>query len=152
MNNNINQQEEKAFIAVDVDKMSYHEKEKMATKLHNQFGHPSYDKLCKFLTNAGVKDGQFFDILQDFSAKWNVCLKYKRKNPRRVVGLSLAKDFNDVIAMDLKPLNNIHILHLIDLSTRYSNTVVIRFKHKDVIVKNILQHWSALFGAPNKIL
>ena len=24
--------------------------------------------------------------------------------------------------------------------------------HKDVIVKNILQHWIALFGAPNKIL
>ena len=68
LNNNINQEEEKAFIAVDVDKMSYQEKEKMATKLHNQFRHPSYDKLCKFLTNSGVKDGQFFDILQDFSA------------------------------------------------------------------------------------
>ena len=68
LNNNINQEEEKTFTAVDVDKMSYQEKEKMATKLHNQFRHPSYDKLCKFLTNSGVKDGQFFDILQDFSA------------------------------------------------------------------------------------
>ena len=112
----------------------------------------SYDKLSKFLTNAGVKDGQFFDILLEFSAKCDVCLKYKKKNPRPVVGLSLAKEFNDVIAMDLKPLNNVHILHLIDLSTRYSNAVVVRFKHKDVIVKNILQHWIALFGAPNKIL
>ena len=27
-----------------------------------------------------------------------------------------------------------------------------KHKHKDVIVKNILQHWIALFGAPNKIL
>ena len=117
----------------------------MATKFHNQFGSPSYDKLCKFLTNAGVKDGQFFDILQDFSAKCNVCLKYKRKNPRPVIGLSLAKEFNDVIAVDLKPLNNTHILHLIDLSTRYSNALVIRSKDKDVIVKNILQHWIALF-------
>ena len=152
LNSNINLEEEKAFIAVDVDKMSYQEKEKMVTKLHNQSGHPSYDKLCKFLTNAGVKDGQFFDILQEFSAKCDVCLKYKRKNPRPVVGLSLAKEFNDVIAMNLKPLNNIHILHLIDLSTRYSSAVVIRSKHKDVIVKNILQHWIALFGAPNKIL
>ena len=25
-------------------------------------------------------------------------------------------------------------------------------QNKDVIVKNILQHWIALFGAPNKIL
>ena len=39
-----------------------------------------------------------------------------------------------------------------DLSTRYTNAVVIRSKHKDVIVKNILQHWIALFGAPNKKL
>ena len=54
--------------------------------------------------------------------------------------------------MDLKPLNNVHILHLIDLLTRYSNAVVVRSKHKDVIVKTILQHWIDLFGAPNKIL
>ena len=120
--------------------MSYQEKEKMVTKLHNRFGHPSCDKLCKFLTNAGVKDGQFFDILQEFSSKCDVCLKYKRKNPRPVVGLSLAKESNDVIAMDLKPLNNIYILQLIGLSTRYSNAVVVRSKHKDVIVKNVLQH------------
>ena len=99
-----------------------------------------------------MKDGQFFDILQEFSAKCDVCLKYKRKNPRPVAGLSLAKEFNDVIAIDLKPLNNIHILHLIDLSTRYSNAVVVRSKHKGVIVKNVLQRWIALFGAPNKIL
>ena len=130
LNNNINQEEEKAFIAVDVDKISYQEKEKMATKLHNQFGHLPYDKLCKFLTNAGVKDGQVFDILQDFSAQCDVCLKYERKNPRPVAGLSLAKEFNDVIAMDLKPMNNIHILHLTDLSTRYSNAVVIRSKQR----------------------
>ena len=37
----MNQEEEKASIAVDVDKMSCQEKEKMATKVHNQFGHPS---------------------------------------------------------------------------------------------------------------
>ena len=37
----------------------------MVTKLHNQFGHPSYDKLSKFLTNAVVKDGQFFDICRN---------------------------------------------------------------------------------------
>ena len=101
--------------------------------------------------NIFYQDDQFFDILQNFSAKC-VCLKYKRKNPRPLVGLSLAKELNDVIAMDLKPLKNIQILHLIDLSTRYSNAVVIRSKHKDVIDKNILQHWIALFGAPNKIL
>ena len=68
MNNSINQEEEKAFIAVDVDKMSYQEKEKMVTKLCNQFGHPSYDKLFNLLTNAGVKDDQFFDILHEFSS------------------------------------------------------------------------------------
>ena len=41
---------------------------------------------------------------------------------------------------------------MIDLSTSYSNAVVIRSKHKDVIVENILQHWISLFGATNKIL
>ena len=91
LNNNINQEEEKAFNSVDVDKMSYQEKEKMVTKLYDQFGHPLYDKLSKLITNASVKDGQFFDILQEFSAKCDVCLKYKRKNPRPVVGVVFGK-------------------------------------------------------------
>ena len=42
LSNNISQEDKKAFIAVDVDKMSYQEKENMVTKLHSQFGHPSY--------------------------------------------------------------------------------------------------------------
>ena len=75
-----------------------------------------------------------------------------KKEKFKTSGRSLAKEFNDVVAMDLKPFNNAHILHLIDLSTRYSNAVVIRSKYKDVIVKNILQHWIAVSGAPDKIL
>ena len=74
------------------------------------------------------------------------CLSQVQKEKFKTSGRTAFSEFNDVIAVDFKPLNSIHILHLIDLSTRYSNAVVIRSKHKDIIVKNIPQHWIALFG------
>ena len=43
-------------------------------------------------------------------------------------GYSLAKEFNDTVAMDFKP----H-LHLIDLATRHGNAVVIHSKRKGLL-------------------
>ena len=54
--------------------------------------------------------------------------------------------------MDLKPYKGVHFLHLIDLATRYSNAVVIHSKGKEVVVKNIMLHWIAIFGAPVRCL
>ena len=55
-------------------------------------------------------------------------MKYKKKKKtnkqtnkqtklRPFVGFSLLKDFSDVVAVDLKPTNSIHILLIIDHAT-----------------------------------
>ena len=50
------------------------------------------------------------------------CLKYKKKDLRPIVGFSLASDFNECIAMDLKQIEDTHIqiFHIIDVATRFS--------------------------------
>ena len=57
-------------------------------------------------------------------------MKYKKTKLRPSVGFSLSKDFNDVVAVDLKPTNGIHILHIIDYTTRFSAAAVVKSKKK----------------------
>ena len=137
---------------MNIQDKSYKEKFQIASKLHTQFDHLSQNKLQKLLKQPGVNDDQFLSILESISFDCEICAKYKRSNPRPVVGSSLAKEFNDTTAMDLKPYKGVHFLHLIDFAMRYSNAVVIHSKGKDVIVKNIMLHWIAIFGAPVRFL
>ena len=137
---------------MNIQDKSYEEKFQIASKLHTQFSHPSQDKLQKFLKQAGVNDYQFLSILESISFDCQICAKYKRSNPRPVVGFSLAKEFNDTVAIDLKPYKGVLFLHLIDLATRYNNAVVIHSKGNEVIVKNIMLHWIAIFGASVRFL
>ena len=122
--------EDRILIGLNIQDKSYKEKFQIASKLHTQFGHPSLDKLQKLLKQEGVNDDQFLSILESISFDCEICAKYKRSNPRPVVGFSLAKEFNDTVAIDLKPYKGVHFLHLIDLATRYSNAVVIHSKGK----------------------
>ena len=80
--------------------------------------------------------------------KCSICLKYKKPKSRAVVGFSLARDFNETVAMDVKQIKNNCILHLIDHATG----AIIHSKHKKVIIDKIFKHWIALFGTQNLFL
>ena len=79
-------------------------------------------------------------------------MKYKKPALRPVVGLSLAKDFNEVVAMDLKDIRGKKILHMIDHATRYAAAAVVKSKEKGEIVDKLFKHWIVLFGPPRKFL
>ena len=69
-----------------------------------------------------------------------------------MVGLSLARDFNENVSMDLKFYKTIPWLHLIDHATRFSAACVVGNKKKDTIIENIFKHWISIFGSPKSIL
>ena len=141
--------EDRILVGLKIQDKSYKEMFQIASKLHTQFGHLSQSKLQNLLKQAG---DHFLSILESISFDCKICAKYKRSNRRPAVGFSLAKDFNDTVAMDLKPHKGVHFLHLIDLATRYSNAIVIHSKGKEVIVKNIMLHWIAIFTATLRFL
>ena len=145
--------EDKVLVGLNIQDRSYKEKLKLHRNcIVTQVGHPSQAKLQKLLKQVGVNNDQFFSILESISFSCEICAKYTGFNPRPVVGFSLAKEFNDIVAMDLKPYKSVHFLHLIDLGTRYGNAVVIHSNGKEVIVKNIMLHLTAIFGAPVRFL
>ena len=76
----------------------------------------------------------------------------QRPSSRPVVGFSLAHDFNETVAMDLKQFRGAYILHMVDHPTRYSVAAIISSKRKEVIIDKIFKHWIVIFGAPNLFL
>ena len=121
-------------------------------KLHCQFGHSTSEKFKKLIKSSNIDDRELLEIIYTLDNKCQVCIKYKKTKLRPSVGFSLSKDFNDVVAVDLKPTNGIHILHIIDLATRFIAAAVVKSKKKEEIVDTFIKHWIAIFGAPGKIL
>ena len=61
---------------------------------------------------------------------------------------SLAKEFNESIAMDIKYHSSKLVLHLIDHATRFSAAGVVHSRNRDVIICKIFQIWTSVFGPP----
>ena len=131
------------------------ERYKIAVKVHKQFVHPRHQKLKSLFSTAGVSDPDFFEMLEKVEKDCETCQRFQRGPLRPVVGFSMAKEFNEVVALDLKQWSsspNIWFLHMIDLATRYSVCVVINNKRKETIINAIMTRWISTFGSPRQVL
>ena len=128
------------------------EKIKIATKLHRQFSHPSSKKLCDLVKNAGVTDPEFIKILQTLPSSCEVCIHYKKTEPKPIIGFTLGSYFNKNVAMNIKEISGNKVLHLVEHATRYSVGVRISSKVSSDIISAIFKHWITYFGTPEAIL
>ena len=132
------------------------EKKKALLKLHRQFSHPSARRLKLLLQDANFEDKESFKLIEEITEDCDICKKYKRTPSRPVTCIPLARDFNEVVTMDLKVWDtkkNIYFLHLIDMATRFSISTVIHKKDKQVIIDKIIQKWIGTgLGCPGKFL
>ena len=142
----------KGEIIVLVNNNLMNDKDKVELKLHLQFGHARSHKVIDLVKDAGIEDKELCQRLVEFEDNCEVCQRYKQPKLRPAVSFSLAKDFNDAIAMDLKWCNGVLCLRLIDHMTRFSATAVIHTKEKEEVVDNIFKMWISLFGCSKKIL
>ena len=121
-------------------------------KLNKQFGDASSNNLKRFLKNADYVDKEVYKMVDEKRNNCNVCKKYKKVPPMPVVGLPKATDFNQYVTIDLHYIDkNLWYSHIIDEFSRYSNAVIIRSKHPNIITKNFLQNWISIFGILQKI-
>ena len=129
------------------------ERLKKLVKLHKQFGHASEESLTKLIRNSGVKNVTIFKALKEVVDNCETCMKYKKPPPRPVVGLPLADDFNQTVAMDLHELSgNLYYFHMIDEFSRFSAACIIKSKQASVIVLCFIKYWIAVHGAPKMVL
>ena len=125
--------------------------ESIALKLHCQFSHPSSDRLVKLVRNSNWHDkSNLIDLIRKVSESCEICKQYKKPSPRPIVGMNMATEFNEVVAMDLKMFQGVLILHLIDHVSRYSAAAVLNSKKPKEIIEKIFDIWIRTFGPPKK--
>ena len=124
----------------------------VATKLHKQFAHPPALKLINLVKTQPGNQENVIKEIKKVSKKCKICQEFKRVPPRPVVSLPLATKFGECVAMDLKQFGKVHLLHMIDVATRFSAGAVITNKQPETIIKQIFCHWISIFGTPEKFL
>ena len=121
-------------------------------KLHLQFAHASADKLFQLIKDSARRrplDSRVKKFLQQICKDCETCIGFTKTKPKPAVGFSLARSFNEVIALDLHELDkSTNYLHIIDVFTRYSSGAIITSKSADVIIKVFLERWVSVFGPP----
>ena len=80
-------------ISKDFMKMSRKEKKVKALKLHQQFAHPTEERLVKLIKESkGFKeDAELIELIREVSAECQICEEFKRPKSRPVVGMPLAR-------------------------------------------------------------
>ena len=92
------------------------------------------------------------DAISEVSGKCEICKVYRKPGFKRVVSMSLAEEFDEVVAMDLKIFESSIILHLVDHVTRFSAATVVKSKDRNEIIKHLFRTWISIFSAPSKFL
>ena len=127
----------------------------IARKLHRQFAHPSKEKLMELISRAGNpwnSNDELKSEIESITSNCETCQKYKKSPPRPVVGLPMATQFLETVAMDLKFYRGTIILHLIDVCTRLSAAIVVANKQPDTIIQALFQIWISVYGSTEKFL
>ena len=129
-----NEEECPVVLKVQKDKSD----KEIAKKLHRCFAHPSADRLLRMVNAAGEKwsnDDNLKKEIRMISEQCEICKMFKKPPARPAVGLPMASEFNEVVAMDLKQYDGKQILHLVDLCKRLSAAVFIPNKKASTVVK-----------------
>ena len=120
--------------------------------LHKKFIHPPAEKLKKLIKESGIDDKAILSAVDQISNECDTCKIFKSTPPRPSVSFPLASMFNEVVALDLKFIDQEIILHMVDHATRYSQATVIPNKKKQTVIQALLDNWIAIFGPPGKYL
>ena len=93
--------------------------------------------LAQLLSQAGKAEAGFTQLLQQAENICEVCLRCKKPKSRPIVALPTSTKFNETVSLDLKQVNSITFLHMIDTFSRYRAAEVISNKKPDTIIATI---------------
>ena len=96
--------------------------------------------MTKGLGECRERDSELFEILRQVVNSCETYSLYKKTPPKPAVGLPLATDFNQTLAVDLHELEtNAWYLHIIDEFTRFSAGAIVRESYQMSLSKSLSQ-------------
>lgn len=139
-------------LAIDLENIAEKDQIKAMEKLHKQFGHTSKEKFVNFMKDAKAWHAGLEKHLDNIISQCVGCIKKKRNPAKPVVGLPMAKEFNEKVAIDLKKWNNKYILHMVDMFSRLTISCFIERKTPREVIDKIMEKWIGYFGVMRCIL
>ena len=141
------------ILSVDLTSLSEKEQYKSMVKLHKQFGHHPTEKFIKLMKDAQSYYPGAERHLDKIRSGCDGCLIGGRNPDRPVVGMPMASEFNEKLAIDLKCLSTGgYILHIIDMWSRLTISILLERKKPQGVINGILLYWIKYFGVPKAIL
>ena len=128
-------------------------------KLHRIFGHPCHEKMELLMKDSGECDKIILKMLKKIQEKCRVCLKFKRKASKPKVGFAKAREVNETVSVDLKPVSSLtgdqkdgrQIVYIIDELSRFTAAGISKNKEAEEVVKIILNKWClGMMGYPSR--
>ena len=79
-------------------------------KIHKILNHKKEDQMLFAYRNAGKLTPEVRKIIKNVIEDCEICSKNERSKSKPAVAISRATDFNSIVALDLKEMENEHIL------------------------------------------
>ena len=119
-------------------------------KLHIRWFHASSQRMKTLLSAAGVPR-EVLALVHQIVDTCEICRNWARPGPRTVTSSSIPTKFNQVVQVDLLFYKDKVVLHMIDLTTRFTVAKAIALRNLDSVLTAIMSSWIAMFGPPSKL-
>lgn len=127
---------------------------RLAHRLH-AYSHLSAEDLENLCRNAGILTPNLSHSIRDVTRKCQSCAGTGRPRRSKKVSLSRVLDtFNSHIQIDfffVPELTNLPILHIIDVSTSYSECVLLPTREIPDVISALKRRWFHIHGAPSNL-
>ena len=129
--------------AVDGEKCDPRE---IVRKLHVNWGHASSQQLKRAMAEADGRANSLIQYVDEVVGNCDVCKAFDSAPAIPVAGTSSVSAFNEKLQVDLLFLDDIIVLHVLDLFSRYSLLAPVRSKNPEEVWDAFCNSWIAVFG------
>uniref|UniRef100_A0A2C9L444 Integrase catalytic domain-containing protein n=1 Tax=Biomphalaria glabrata TaxID=6526 RepID=A0A2C9L444_BIOGL len=110
------------------------------------------DRLKALLQDANIWCEDFEEEFTDIERSCELRKVFAKTPSRPVVAFPMARDFNEIVAMDLKQYKDQWILHMVDMWSRYSVSVLINRKKTSIVIDALMTNWVGIFGVMKALM
>ena len=120
-------------------------------KLHVRLFHASAEEMWRHLQLGGV-DGALKRLCHTVEDTCRICRPWKRPGPRNISTNKRVEDFNEQVEFDLMFWDREIIVHLIDVSIRWSECGIAADRATKTILEQIKLAWIARWSPPRCLI
>lgn len=127
--------------------------QKVIDKVHKHvFGHASFTDFRILLERNGIWNESIQDYVKNIIDSCRYCKHSAPPEPPRKVSISsLSKQINDVLCIDHFYLDDMCLIHFMDLTTRFSMDLIVQSTATSEVIMALETTWIPSFSYPDRI-